>query len=93
MKKNSIFLNGARAAVVDTDALVKALHSGKLMGAGVDVFDEEPAPANHPLFSCEHVVLTPHNADNTPEGMDILNSGAVDNVIAYLKGHPQNRVC
>jgi D-3-phosphoglycerate dehydrogenase len=93
MKENSIFLNGSRAAVVDTDALVKALHSGKLMGAGVDVYDEEPAPADHPLFTCDHVVLTPHSADSTPEGMDLLNSGAVDNVIAYLKGHPRNRVC
>lgn len=92
MKKNAIFLNGARAAVVDTDALVKALHSGKLMGAGVDVYDEEPAPIDHPLFACEHVVLTPHNADSTPEGMDLLNGGAVDNVITYLKGYPQNRV-
>ena len=93
MKDNAIFLNGARAAVVDTDALVTALNSGKLMGAGVDVYEEEPAPADHPLFACEHVVLTPHCADTTPEGMDLLNEGAVDNVIAYLKGHPQNRVC
>ena len=92
MKPNSIFLNGARAAVVDTDALVNALNSGHLMGAGVDVFEEEPTPEDHPLFACEQVVLTPHCADMTPEGVDLLNGGAVDNVLAYLDGHPQNRV-
>lgn len=92
MKPGSIFLNGARGAVADTDALVEALNSGHLMGAGVDVFEEEPTPADHPLFGCEHVVLTPHCADMTPEGVDLLNGGAVDNVIAYLDGKPQNRV-
>ena len=92
MKENAIFLNGARSAVVDTDALVSALNSGSLMGAGIDVYESEPTPADHPLFACEHVVLTPHCADMTPDGLDLLNSGAVDNVIAYLEGNPQNRV-
>jgi D-3-phosphoglycerate dehydrogenase len=92
MKRNSIFLNGARGAVADTHALVDALNSGHLMGAGIDVFEEEPTPSDHPLFACEHVVLTPHCADMTPEGVDLLNEGAVDNVLAYLDGHPQNRV-
>ncbi|HAA76279.1 TPA: 3-phosphoglycerate dehydrogenase [Candidatus Latescibacteria bacterium] len=92
MKPNSIFLNGARGAVADTDALVEALNSGHLMGAGIDVFQEEPTPADHPLFGCDHVVLTPHSADMAPEGVDLLNGGAVDNVLAYLAGEPQNRV-
>jgi D-3-phosphoglycerate dehydrogenase len=92
MKHGALFLNTARAGVVNTAALVAALNSGRLGGAGVDVFDEEPIPPGHPLLACEHVVLTPHNADQTPEGMDILNSGVVDNVIAFLEGRPQNRV-
>lgn len=92
MKPNSIFLNGSRGAVVDTNALVAALKSGHLMGAGIDVFEEEPTPADHPLFACEHAIVTPHSADMTPEGVDLLNGGAVDNVIAYLDGRPQNRV-
>ena len=58
----------------------------------IDVFDEEPIPTNHPLLGCEHVVLTPHCADMTPEGVDLLNGGAVDNVINYLKGTPHNIV-
>jgi len=48
--------------------------------------------ADHPLLACEQVVLTPHNADQTPEGMDLLNAGVVDNVIAFLEGRPQNVV-
>jgi D-3-phosphoglycerate dehydrogenase len=92
MKKGAILLNGARGPVVDTPALVNALNSGHLGGVGIDVYDEEPVPPDHPLLSCEQVVLTPHCADMTPEGVDLLNSGAVENVIAYLEGRPQNRV-
>jgi D-3-phosphoglycerate dehydrogenase len=92
MKKGSLLLNGARGAVLDSAALVEALNSGHLAGAGIDVYEEEPPPADHPLLSCEQVVLTPHCADMTPEGVDLLNSGAVKNVIAYLKGEPINRV-
>ncbi len=92
IKKGAILLNGARGAVVDDQALVEALNSGHLGGAGIDVYDTEPVPADHPLLSCEQVVLTPHCADMTPEGVDLLNSGAVENVIAYLKGEPINRV-
>ena len=92
MKKGAILLNGARGAVVDTAALVDALNSGHLGGAGIDVYEQEPIPSDHPLLSCEQVVLTPHCADMTPEGVDLLNSGAVENVIAYLEGRPQNRV-
>lgn len=92
MKKGAILLNGARGAVVDSPALVEALNSGHLGGAGIDVYEEEPVPSDHPLLSCEQVVLTPHCADMTPEGVDLLNSGAVENVIAYLEGNPQNRV-
>ncbi|HMF12819.1 MAG TPA: NAD(P)-dependent oxidoreductase, partial [Gemmataceae bacterium] len=69
-----------------------ALDAGRLCGAGIDVFEEEPVPPDHPLVRCDQVVLTPHAADQTPEGMDILNGGAVDNVIAFLEGRPQNRV-
>jgi D-3-phosphoglycerate dehydrogenase len=92
MKEGAILLNGARGAVVDSAALVAALNSGHLGGAGIDVYEEEPVPTDHPLLSCEQVVLTPHCADMTPEGVDLLNSGAVENVIAYLEGKTQNRV-
>jgi phosphoglycerate dehydrogenase-like enzyme len=92
MKRGSILINASRGAMVDSAALVDALNAGHLAGAGLDVFDQEPLPPDHPILRCEHVVLTPHNADQTPEGMDILNEGVVDNVIAFLKGRPQNVV-
>ena len=92
MKPGALLLNGARGAVIDTPALVDALNSGRLGGAGIDVFDTEPPPPDYPLFGCEQVVLTPHCADMTPEGVDLLNSGVVENVIAFLEGRPRNQV-
>jgi D-3-phosphoglycerate dehydrogenase len=92
MKPGAILVNTARGPIVDTDALVAALRGGRLGGAALDVFDTEPLPPAHPLLACEQVVLTPHNADQTPEGMDLLNAGVVDNVIAFLEGRPQNVV-
>ncbi len=92
MKPGSILVNGGRGDLVDTTALVESLDSGHLAGAALDVFDTEPLPADHPILSCEQVVLTPHAADQTPEGMELLNEGAVDNVIAFLEGRPQNVV-
>jgi D-3-phosphoglycerate dehydrogenase len=92
MKPGAILVNTARGAVVDGAALVAALRAGRLGGAALDVFEEEPLPAGHPILSCDQVVLTPHNADQTPEGMDVLNAGVVENVIAFLEGRPQNVV-
>jgi D-3-phosphoglycerate dehydrogenase len=92
MKPGALLVNTARGPVVDTAALVGALRAGRVGGAALDVFDTEPLPADHPLLGCEHVVLTAHNADQTPEGMELLNAGVVDNVIAFLEGRPQNVV-
>jgi D-3-phosphoglycerate dehydrogenase len=92
MKPGALFVNAARGAMVDTAALVDALNSGHLGGAAIDVYDVEPLPPDHPLLSSEQVILTPHNADQTPEGVDLLNEGAVDNVIAFLEGRAQNVV-
>jgi D-3-phosphoglycerate dehydrogenase len=92
MRPNALLVNSARAGIVETAALVAALNDGRLGGAGIDVFDTEPVPADHPLLRCDHLVVTPHNADQTPEGMEMLNAGVVDNVIAFLEGKPQNRV-
>ena len=78
MKPGAIVLNGARGPVVDTPALAEAINSGHLLGAGIDVFDQEAGRAAHdPLLAGENVVLTPHCADMTPEGVHLLNSGAV----------------
>jgi D-3-phosphoglycerate dehydrogenase len=92
MPQGAVLINTARAAIVDTKALADSLRSGHLFGAGVDVFDREPVDADNPLLGCEQVILTPHNADQTPEGIELLNAGCVDNVIAFLEGKPSNRV-
>ena len=92
MKQGAMFINTARGPILDSKALVDALNSGQLSGAGIDVFDAEPIAADHPLLACQQVVLTPHNADQTPEGIELLNAGVVDNVIAFLQGHSRNRV-
>ena len=92
MKPGSLLVNVARGPIVDEVALVNALNSGHLGGAALDVFEEEPLPENHPLLECEHVILTPHIADMTPEGLDLLNQGVVENTLAFLNGKPQNIV-
>lgn len=92
MKPGSLLVNTARGAIVDTAALVDSLKSGHLGGAGLDVYDTEPLPGDDPLLGCDQVVLTPHSADQTPEGYDLLNQGVVDNVIAFLEGRPRNIV-
>jgi D-3-phosphoglycerate dehydrogenase len=94
MKPGAILINTARGAVVDTAALTESLEAGKLAGAGLDVFDTEPLPPDHPLIQNPrlNLVLTPHNADQTPEGTDMLNGGAVDNVVAFFENRPQNVV-
>ena len=90
MRPGTLLVNTARGPIVDAAALKAALDSGHLGGAGLDVFTEEPLPADDPLLSCEQVVLTPHCADTTPEGVDLLNGGAVDNILAFLRGEPRN---
>ena len=92
MKPEAILVNVARGPIIDEEALVEALNSGHLSGAALDVFENEPLPVGSAIMECEQVVLTPHIADMTPEGLDLLNQGVVENTLAYLKGAPQNVV-
>lgn len=62
MKPSAVLINTARGELVDTDALVKHLDHGKLLGVGLDVTDPEPLPAGHPLYACKRVIITPHTA-------------------------------
>jgi len=92
MKEGALLVNTARGAIVDHAALVDALNSGHLGGAALDVFETEPLAPDDPILKCEQVILTPHVADHMPEALDLLSGGAVDNVIAFLAGRPQNVV-
>ena len=92
MRSSSILINTSRGAIVNSKALVAALNSGHLFGAGLDVFDQEPLPHDHPLLSCNNVVLTPHCADTTQQGLDQLTLGCIDNIRCFLQGQPQNVV-
>lgn len=86
MKKDAYLINTARGAVVDTDALVKALKEGWIAGAGLDVFEQEPLPPNHPLTKLPNVVLAPHIASATIEARSKMAELAAKNLIAVLKG-------
>lgn len=93
MKDGAVFINCARGAIVDNDALADALNSSHLAGAGIDVFDTEPPlDPSYKLLSANNVVLTPHVGFLTEEAMERRAVIEFDNVLAYLNGTPRN-VC
>ncbi len=93
MKDGAVFINCARGAIADNDALAEALNRGKLAGAGIDVFDmEPPIPTDYPLANAKNCVLTPHVAFLTQEAMQRRAKIEFDNVLAYTQGRSQN-VC
>lgn len=93
MKAGAVFLNCARGAIVDNQALADALNSEKLAGAGIDVFDvEPPIPADDPLLHAKNTVLTPHVAFASEESMLRRAKIEFENVEAFLAGKPKN-VC
>jgi D-3-phosphoglycerate dehydrogenase len=85
MKKGSFLINTARGAIVDEAALLEALQSGHLAGAGMDVFAIEPTPADNPLFQLDNVVLTPHMAAHTDDALKAMSMVAQD-IIRVLEG-------
>lgn len=84
LRPGAIFLNTARAGVVDTDALVGALRDGRISQAGIDVFSEEPVAADNPLLGLPNAVLTPHIAYNTANAVRALNEMATRNLIRHF---------
>jgi len=92
MKKSAILINTARGAIVDEAAMIEALTSGRIAGAGLDVFTTEPLPAGHPLTKLANVALTPHCAGITPEALEAGLRMAVENIWAFLSGRPEHVV-
>jgi phosphoglycerate dehydrogenase-like enzyme len=84
MKPSAVLVNIARGALVDTDALVDALRSGSIAGAGLDVTDPEPLPDGHPLWNEPACLITSHSADTPPMTAPLLASRIATNVRAYL---------
>lgn len=88
MRPGSYFINLSRGGVVDEPALVAALQSGHLAGAGLDVFAVEPLPEDSPLWSMPNVIITPHIAANTPVTQQRLEDILVENARRYAEGRP-----
>jgi D-3-phosphoglycerate dehydrogenase len=86
MPKGSFLINVARGAVTNEDDLLAALKNGHLGGAAIDVFAEQPLPPDHPFFSLDNVILTPHLAGITEESMERMGIGAVEETLRVLKG-------
>jgi len=93
MKRGAILVNTARGPIVDTQALLEALSSGHLGGAGLDVTDPEPLPKEHPLLFFPNVVVTPHLGSAGRRTRERMTEVAVRNLLAVLSGHePPNPV-
>ncbi len=92
MKDGAVFVNTARGGMVDEKALRKALTSGKLLGAGVDVLRSEPMDKDCPLFNTPNCYITPHIAWAGVETRTRLLKLVTDNIKAFLEGNPQNTV-
>ena len=86
MKPGSVLVNTSRGGVVDQDALINALTSGRLRAAGLDVYDAEPIPADNPLLKMDNVTLTPHIAWLTRETLDRSIAVAVENCLRLRDG-------
>jgi phosphoglycerate dehydrogenase-like enzyme len=86
MKPSSFLVNVARGGVVDEDALVEALRAGKIAGAGLDVFNQEPLPPDHPLWTFENVIITTHQGGFCDTYVDLAMPILEHNTRCFLAG-------
>jgi phosphoglycerate dehydrogenase-like enzyme len=88
MKPSAFLVNTSRGPIVETDALLEALEAGTIAGAGLDVYDTEPLPTDHPLRSAPHTIITPHLGYVTEDTYTVFFGDAVEDVLAWLAGEP-----
>jgi D-3-phosphoglycerate dehydrogenase / 2-oxoglutarate reductase len=88
MKPTAYLINTARGGIVEEAALYDALKSGKLAGAGLDVFEQEPPPLGHSLFELPNVIIAPHVAGVTREAVDRMSEQTARNILSALDGEP-----
>ncbi len=88
MKSTAYLINTSRGPIVDEAALIAALQNGTIAGAGLDVFDEEPLPLDHPLRRTANTIITPHIGYVTAETYKVFFDETVENIQAFLKGAP-----
>ena len=89
MKRDALLINTSRGPIVDETALIAALKEKRIAGAGIDVYDKEPLPADHPFRSLDNVVATPHLGYVTEEAYRLFYGQAVDDIAAWLDGKPE----
>ena len=88
MRPTAYLINIARGKIVNLDALVDALRAGQVAGAGLDVFDPEPLPADHPLWDMPNVLITPHVAGAGPHSVERLHAILLENLRRFVDGAP-----
>jgi phosphoglycerate dehydrogenase-like enzyme len=88
MKETALFINAGRGATIDTEALLAALRERRIAGAGLDVTDPEPLPADHPLWDMENVIVAPHYGGSHPGYEQHGGEVFVENLRRYLSGEP-----
>lgn len=88
LRPTAYLINTSRAAIVDQDALLAALHEGRIAGAGVDVFDVEPLPAEHPMRTAPRLLATPHLGYVSRSNYETYYGQAVEDIRAFLDGSP-----
>jgi phosphoglycerate dehydrogenase-like enzyme len=93
MKPSAVLINISRGAIVDEEALIAALREGRLAGAGLDVFAQEPLPESSPLWDMPNVLITPHTSGSNPHYNERATAIFADNLARYVNGQPlRNRV-
>lgn len=94
MRSDAVLINTARGAIIDDEALVRALRAGEIAGAGIDVLDREPPPPDHPLLATDipNLIVTPHNAWGTRESRQRLVTQMEEILAAWQAGKPRNVV-